>query len=123
MGLKWWSAVTSIVEVMLVLWRLPHGSVRTVAKPNGAKWLRNQNFYEFPNEDQVVNIQMFFCRSFVNPESPLSKIEGQGDAAELVDTTHTYASLAAEGWNLAHAIKTSGSAQLNAFNFLLIFQK
>ena len=70
-----------------------------------------------------MNIQMFFCRSFVNPDSPLSKIEGQGDAAQLVDTDKSYASLAADGWKLAHAIKTSGSAQLNAFNFLLIFEK
>jgi hypothetical protein len=28
-----------------------------------------------------------------------------------------------KGWKLAHAIKTAGSAQLESFNFLLIFEK
>lgn len=68
-------------------------------------------------------VEIYFCRSLVNIESQLCKIQGQESDAVLVDTQHTVSSMYSDGWKLAHAVKTAGSAQLESFNFLLIFEK
>ena len=54
----------------------------------------------------------------------MCKIKGQGDSAEMDYTTKiTVSQMYKDGWKLAHAVKTSQSAQLESFNFLLIFEK
>jgi hypothetical protein len=35
----------------------------------------------------------------------------------------TVKELTKKGWRLSHAVKTSQSAQLESFNFLLVFEK
>lgn len=71
-----------------------------------------------------MQIEIYFSHSFVNETSEISKIQGQGLTAMVDDSTTTTAKKMYEnGWKLAHAIKTAQSAQLESFNFLLIFEK
>ena len=52
------------------------------------------------------------------------KVNDNLNPPQIDDTTETTAkALIDQGWRLAHAIKTSQSAQLESFNFLLIFEK
>ena len=71
-----------------------------------------------------MQIEVYFTHSFLNNESEMCKIKGQGDSAEMDYTTKiTVSQMYKDGWKLAHAVKTSQSAQLESFNFLLIFEK
>jgi hypothetical protein len=71
-----------------------------------------------------MDITIYFSHSFVNEKSPIHKVVGQGESAFIDETTETTAhALIQQGWTLAHAVKTSQSAQLESFNFLLIFEK
>jgi hypothetical protein len=71
-----------------------------------------------------MEISIFFSHSFVNENSPIHKISGQGSLAYVDENTQTTAyAMISNGWRLSHAIKTSQSAQLESFNFLLIFEK
>lgn len=71
-----------------------------------------------------MEIAIYFSHSFVNENSPISKISGQGEYALVNGKTETTTlAMIKDGWRLAHAIKTAQSAQLESFNFLLIFEK
>jgi len=71
-----------------------------------------------------MQIDIYFSHSFVNETSEISKIKGQGAAADVDHSTTTTAKKMYEsGWKLSHAIKTAQSAQLESFNFHLIFEK
>jgi hypothetical protein len=71
-----------------------------------------------------MEISIYFSHSFVNENSNIYKIVGQGAAAQLDESTKsTPIQLIQQGWRLTHAIKTAQSAQLESFNFLLIFEK
>jgi len=71
-----------------------------------------------------MQISIFFCYSFVSPQSKILKVEdNNGSPFLLEDSATTVESVINDGWRLSHAIKTSQSAQLESFNFLLIFEK
>jgi|TARA_B100000530_G_C15862217_1_gene449799 hypothetical protein len=71
-----------------------------------------------------MQISIYFSYSFVNENSPIHKVTGQGASAMADPGSETTAkALCDDGWTLAHAIKTAQSAQLDSFNFLLIFEK
>jgi len=71
-----------------------------------------------------MKIEVYFSHSFLNDQSEIYKIKGQGSTASIDSTTTiTVSQMYLDGWRLAHAIKTSQSAQLESFNFLLIFEK
>ena len=71
-----------------------------------------------------MEISIYFSHSFVNENSPIHKIAGQGNAAFVDESTETTAlEMIRSGWRLSHAIKTAQSAQLESFNFLLVFEK
>ena len=71
-----------------------------------------------------MEIAIYFCYSFVSPTSEIHKIDESTGTPEVdySSVTNTQEMLR-NGWKLAHAIKTAGSAQLESFNFLLIFEK
>jgi|TARA_Y100000310_G_scaffold275706_1_gene292388 hypothetical protein len=71
-----------------------------------------------------MKVDIYFTHSFVNVDSPIMKIKGQGSAADTSASTKTTTKeMYEKGWRLAHAVKTAQSAQLESFNFLLIFEK
>jgi len=71
-----------------------------------------------------MRVEIYFSHSFLNEQSSIFKIQGRNEYADIDESTETTASnMYANGWMLKHAIKTSGSAQLEDFNFLLIFEK
>ncbi len=71
-----------------------------------------------------MDVQIYFSYSFVSTESKMYKVNDNLNPPQIDDTTETTAkALIDQGWRLAHAIKTSQSAQLESFNFLLIFEK
>ena len=71
-----------------------------------------------------MEITIYFSHSFVNESSPIYKISGDDILASVDESTTTTAlEMIKNGWRLSHAIKTSQSAQLESFNFLLIFEK
>ena len=71
-----------------------------------------------------MQIEIYFTHSFVNETSEISKIKVSSLGTDLDDSTTTTAKKMYEnGWRLSHAIKTAQSAQLESFNFLLIFEK
>ena len=71
-----------------------------------------------------MEITIYFSHSFVNESSPIYKISGDDILASVDESTTTTAlDMIKTGWRLSHAIKTSQSAQLESFNFLLIFEK
>jgi hypothetical protein len=71
-----------------------------------------------------MEITIYFSHSFVNESSPIYKITGNDALASVNEkTTTTALDMIKTGWRLSHAIKTSQSAQLESFNFLLIFEK
>ena len=71
-----------------------------------------------------MEISIYFSHSFVNENSPIHKIAGQGALAYVDENTVTTTlNMIKQGWKLAHAIKTAQSAQLESFNFLLVFEK
>jgi len=70
-----------------------------------------------------MQIEIYFSYSFLNTESPIQKIIGQGSVSAVDDKKTTTKAMYKKGWKLTHAIKTSQSAQLESFNFLLIFEK
>lgn len=71
-----------------------------------------------------MEISIYFCHSFVSPQSSIHKISESTGSPEVDYTTATTTQeMLQNGWELAHAIKTAGSAQLESFNFLLIFEK
>lgn len=71
-----------------------------------------------------MEITIYFSHSFVNESSPIYKITGSGSLAYVNEKTSTTAlDMIKNGWRLSHAVKTSQSAQLESFNFLLIFEK
>tara|TARA_Y200000002_G_C22313119_1_gene509364 strand:- start:4 stop:219 length:216 start_codon:yes stop_codon:yes gene_type:complete len=71
-----------------------------------------------------MDIEIFFAYSFTNNTSSIYKINGQSESASVDKSSETNVkSMYESGWKLAHAIKTSQSAQFESFNFLLIFEK
>lgn len=71
-----------------------------------------------------MEISIYFCHSFVSPQSSIHKISEASGSPEVDYASSTTAEeMLQKGWKLAHAIKTAGSAQLESFNFLLIFEK
>ena len=71
-----------------------------------------------------MEISIYFSHSFVNELSPIHKIDGQGSSAFVDENTQTNTlEMIKKGWRLTHAIKTAQSAQLESFNFLLIFER
>tara|TARA_B110000977_G_scaffold175977_1_gene231181 strand:- start:138 stop:353 length:216 start_codon:yes stop_codon:yes gene_type:complete len=71
-----------------------------------------------------MKVSIYFCHSFVSPSSEIYKIDESSGSANVDHSTKTTTeNLLQDGWKLSHAIKTSGSAQFDAFNFLLIFEK
>ena len=71
-----------------------------------------------------MEITIYFSHSFVNESSPIYKIICNGELAFVDESTTTSAlDMIKDGWRLSNAIKTSQSAQLESFNFLLIFEK
>lgn len=71
-----------------------------------------------------MNIAIYFCHSFVSPTSEIHKIDETSGSPQVdYSTSTTTQEMLNKGWKLAHAIKTAGSAQLESFNFLLIFEK
>jgi hypothetical protein len=71
-----------------------------------------------------MKVEIYFSHSFVNIDSPIFKIKGDGSSADVNASSKTTAKKMYEkGWRLAHAVKTAQSAQLESFNFLLIFEK
>tara|TARA_B100000780_G_C20907247_1_gene361125 strand:+ start:384 stop:599 length:216 start_codon:yes stop_codon:yes gene_type:complete len=71
-----------------------------------------------------MQIEIYFTHSFVNETSEISKIKVSSLGTDLdYSTTTTAKKMYENGWRLSHAIKTAQSAQLESFNFLLIFEK
>ena len=70
-----------------------------------------------------MEIEIYFSYSFLNADSPIHKIKGQGELAAVEESTTTASKMDKKGWKLVHAVKTSQSAQLESFNFLLVFEK
>ena len=70
-----------------------------------------------------MEIEIYFSYSFLNSDSPIQKIKGQGASAFVEESTTTANEMYKKGWKLVHAVKTSQSAQLESFNFLLVFEK
>ena len=71
-----------------------------------------------------MDIQIYFSYSFVSVDSIMYKVNDDGENQNLDESSATtLAKLNKDGWRLAHAIKTAQSAQLDSFNFLLIFEK
>ena len=70
-----------------------------------------------------MEIEIYFSYSFLNADSPINKIKGQGELAAVEESTTTASKMYKKGWKLVHAVKTSQSAQLESFNFLLVFEK
>lgn len=71
-----------------------------------------------------MEIAIYFCHSFVSPKSKIHKIDESTGSPEVDYSSATNTeNMLQNGWKLAHAIKTAGSAQLESFNFLLIFEK
>ena len=68
-----------------------------------------------------MEIEIYFSHSFVNVNSDIYKITDDKDFDQKSKTSAK--KMYSKGWKLAHAIKTSQSAQLEDFNFLLIFEK
>ena len=68
-----------------------------------------------------MQIEIYFSHSFVNVNSEIYKIKDDENFDEK--STTSAKKMYAKGWKLTHAIKTSQSAQLESFNFLLIFEK
>ena len=67
-----------------------------------------------------MEIEIYFSYSFVNVNSDICKVK---DTTPDEKSKTSAKKMYSKGWRLAHAIKTSQSAQLEAFNFLLIFEK
>lgn len=71
-----------------------------------------------------MEITIYFATSFTNENANIAKIAGEGASATIDRSTITTTkAMYDDGWKLTHAIKTSGSAQLESFNFLLIFER
>ena len=71
-----------------------------------------------------MEINIYFATSFTNETANIAKISGEGASAQIDRSTITTTkAMYEEGWRLTHAIKTAGSAQLESFNFLLIFER
>jgi hypothetical protein len=70
-----------------------------------------------------MKIEIYFSHSLVNVDSEIHKIKGSYKPAIDADSKTTVNKMCKDGWRLAHAIKTSQSAQFESFNFLLIFEK
>lgn len=71
-----------------------------------------------------MEVSMYFSYSFVSLESKLYKVDESSGSPHLIpESVTTPQQLIQEGWKLAHAIKTAQSAQMESFNFLLIFEK
>lgn len=71
-----------------------------------------------------MEIAIYFSLSFVSIQSKIYRIDDSTGTAEIdYSTATTTEDMVQNGWKLAHAVKTAGSAQLDSFNFLLIFEK
>ena len=71
-----------------------------------------------------MEIQIYFSYSFVSTDSVIYKVNDDGATQAIDESSKTTSNeLIKDGWKLSHAIKTSQSAQLESFNFLLIFEK
>jgi hypothetical protein len=72
-----------------------------------------------------MKIEIYFSSSFTSVKSAIHKVTSIGDKFHKIDedSKTTVKKMITDGWRLAHAIKTSQSAQFESFNFLLIFEK
>jgi len=70
-----------------------------------------------------MKIEVYFSHSFVSPDSKMYKIKDGYTPKVDESSSIKVKDLISKGWKLSHAIKTSQSAQLESFNFLLIFEK
>ena len=71
-----------------------------------------------------MQIEVYFSYSFVSPSSTIYKVKDSAIKPSVIETSATTVKdLTKKGWRLSHAVKTSQSAQLESFNFLLVFEK
>lgn len=70
-----------------------------------------------------MKIEVYFSHSFVSPKSSIYKVKPGLYPTIIQESETDTEALIKAGWSLRHAIKTSQSAQLESFNFLLIFEK
>jgi len=71
-----------------------------------------------------MEISIYFTYSFVSTDSKLYKVDESSGSPSLIHSSETTPqALINDGWRLAHAIKTAQSAQMESFNFLLVFEK
>ncbi|MDA9362242.1 hypothetical protein N9R28_00920 [Flavobacteriaceae bacterium] len=71
-----------------------------------------------------MQIEVYFSYSFVSPNSTIYKVKDSSIKPSIIETSATtLKDLTKKGWRLGHAIKTSQSAQLESFNFLLVLEK
>lgn len=71
-----------------------------------------------------MKIEVYFCHSFVSVDSTMYKVKDNAYKPQIVESSaKKVKDMINEGWRLSHAIKTAQSAQLESFNFLLIFEK
>jgi len=71
-----------------------------------------------------MQIEIYFSHSFVSVNSTMYKIKDSSYKPEIIQSSaKKVKDMIDKGWKLSHAIKTSQSAQLESFNFLLIFEK
>jgi len=71
-----------------------------------------------------MQIEVYFSYSFVSPNSTIYKVKDSTYKPEIIESSSTTVKdVLSKGWRLSHAIKTSQSAQLESFNFILIFEK
>jgi hypothetical protein len=83
------------------------------------KNILNQNQYH-----RIMEISIYFSYCFVSLDSKLYKVDESSEKPSLIQSSVTTPQeLINQGWRLAHAIKTAQSAQMESFNFLLVFEK
>ncbi len=70
-----------------------------------------------------MKIEVYFSHSFVSTDSEMYKVKDGYKPTIDRSTSIKVKDFISKGWRLSHAIKTSQSAQLESFNFLLIFEK
>ena len=70
-----------------------------------------------------MKIEVYFSHSFVSPKSSIYRVKPGFSPSIIEESVTDTEALIKSGWSLKHAIKTSQSAQLESFNFLLIFEK
>jgi hypothetical protein len=71
-----------------------------------------------------MQIEVYFSHSFVSVNSTIYKVKDSPYKPQIIESSaKKVKDMIDDGWKLSHAIKTAQSAQLESFNFLLIFEK